>query len=302
MWSLLLQAKTAPHDAKPTKEIPIPGVEKVPTYEIEYLPTFKERNAYLRGRGGKEYDDPTLVEYDVDSEDEKWLREFNGDQERLSLDKFEAMLWKLDVANAEATDKVFSFHGGAMAERLTEEACGTTAHFRKEDALQMLEESCPSRESIRIGVYEYWLKKRERLKRPLIRRLEAPTPHSNTDPFRAFRPREKPHRPQTRRRKENNSDSYNRLVLIWENMKIAQQLFELIFNREKKKRDIVYVMTDWQQLQIKQRHEPRAHQDTVRCANEMIFCFFFWINNTNISCRLSKNILQLQRTRSSRGQ
>ena len=55
--------------------------------------------------------DPTFVEYDLDAEDEAWLTEFNGEQERLSADKFETMLWRLDVSNAEATDRIYAFGG-----------------------------------------------------------------------------------------------------------------------------------------------------------------------------------------------
>ena len=78
------------------------------------------------------------------------------------------------------------------------------------------------------------------------------------------RPREKVHRPQTRRRRENNVDSLDKLNMISDNIKMALQLFELVVKRERKKRDMTYVVTDWQQLQIKQRHDPRSEQDTVR--------------------------------------
>ena len=82
------------------------------TYVLDYLPTFNEGNTYIRGKGGLGYDDPTFVEYDLDSEDFQWLSQINTDgQERLSAEKMEMMLWKLDLANAEATDKVFSFQG-----------------------------------------------------------------------------------------------------------------------------------------------------------------------------------------------
>ncbi len=83
----------------------------MPTYDVDYLPAFRERNTYLRGRGGTGYDDSTFVEYDLDVEDETWLKQFNGEQERLTEEKFEAMLWRLDMANADATDKCFSFQG-----------------------------------------------------------------------------------------------------------------------------------------------------------------------------------------------
>lgn len=53
---------------------------------------------------------------------------------------------------------------------------------------------------------------------------------------------------------------------------MALQLFELVVKRERKKRDMTYVVTDWQQLQIKQKHNPRAEQETVRSA---LLCFLF---------------------------
>jgi len=51
--------------------------------------------------------------------------------------------------------------------------------------------------------------------------------------------------------------------MIEENIKMAQQLFELVVKRERKKRDMTFAVTDWQQLQIKQRHDPRSEQDSV---------------------------------------
>jgi enhancer of polycomb-like protein len=78
------------------------------------------------------------------------------------------------------------------------------------------------------------------------------------------RPRERQHRPQTRRRRENNMDSLDKLNMIRDNVAIALSLFEMLVKRERKKRDMTYVITDWQQLQIKQKHEPRAAQEAVR--------------------------------------
>ena len=37
--------------AKGGREIPIPQVKDVPTYCLEYLPTFREPPTYIRGRG-----------------------------------------------------------------------------------------------------------------------------------------------------------------------------------------------------------------------------------------------------------
>lgn len=77
--------------------------------------------------------------------------------------------------------------------------------------------------------------------------------------------RDKIHRPQTRRRRENNIDSYDKLQMISTNIKIALDLFENVVKRERKKRDMTYVVTDWQQLQIKQKFNPKSEQDAVSC-------------------------------------
>lgn len=58
-------------------------------------------------------------------------------------------------------------------------------------------------------------------------------------------------------------DSLDKLNMIRDNVAVALTLFELLVKRERKKRDMTYVVTDWQQLQMKQKHEPRAAQDAV---------------------------------------
>lgn len=250
--------------SKGVREIPTPITLNVDTYSLDYLPTFYKRNTYIRGKGGSGFDDPTFVEYDLDSEDLAWLGSINNDgQERLSPEKLEMMLWKLDLANAEATDKVFSFQGSAVAERRSAQACATTDHLQKQDALQMLEEYCPARDSFREAVYEYWKKKRASLGRPLLRKLQAPTPLNNTDPHRVFRSRDRPNRPQTRRRRENNPDSLDKLSMIADNIKMAIQLFDLIVRRERKKRDMIYAAIEGQQLQIRKRHDGKSRQDLI---------------------------------------
>lgn len=39
--------------AKGGQEIPVPKVTLVPTYNIDYLPTFREQSTYIRGRGAR---------------------------------------------------------------------------------------------------------------------------------------------------------------------------------------------------------------------------------------------------------
>ena len=48
----LLQPKMVKVDPKGAKEIPIPGVVRIVTYRQDYVPTWRERNTYIRPKGG----------------------------------------------------------------------------------------------------------------------------------------------------------------------------------------------------------------------------------------------------------
>ena len=52
------------------------------------------------------------------------------------------------------------------------------------------------------------------------------------------RPRERIHRPQTRRRRETNEDAMDKLKLIEANLKKSLDLCEWVLRRERKKRDL----------------------------------------------------------------
>lgn len=68
----------------------------------------------LPGCGGNREPDP--VEYDLDNEDEDWLKNYNIGRSRLNDMLFEKMLYKLELASAEATDTALSA-AGAQAEK-----------------------------------------------------------------------------------------------------------------------------------------------------------------------------------------
>lgn len=61
--------------------------------------------------GGVGYQVDGYVEYDLDNDDEDWLEKYNQGQTRLQSVKLERMLWKLDVACGEATDRVLTAAG-----------------------------------------------------------------------------------------------------------------------------------------------------------------------------------------------
>lgn len=61
--------------------------------------------------GGVGYQDKDFVEYDIDVIDEEWLNAYNDGQERLSERVFERMMWNLELACAEATEKTLRAAG-----------------------------------------------------------------------------------------------------------------------------------------------------------------------------------------------
>ena len=161
------------------EEIPIPEIRKVTTYEQDYRPNFSLPVTYLRSRTfGRPLGD--AVEYDLDNDDEDWLEKYNDGQNRLPAEKFEVMIWKLEVSCGEANDAQMAITAAAATERgqiiSYQDKCaamaGTDA-LPKEKALELLKE-VSGRPAILEAVYVYWCEKRKRTGKPCLRRLQPP--------------------------------------------------------------------------------------------------------------------------------
>ena len=64
--------------------------------------------ASVRDAAGVGWQEDDEVDYDLDEQDRQWLSAFNHGQERLPYRRMELLLWRLDTANAEATDSAFA--------------------------------------------------------------------------------------------------------------------------------------------------------------------------------------------------
>eukprot|EP00983_Pelagomonas_calceolata_P132397 1161864-Pelagomonas_calceolata.AAC.18 len=202
--------------------------------------------------GGVGYAQDDFVEYDLDTEDEKWLATYNrGSDLRLSDLKFERMLWRLELAWAEAIEGTLTPAGVCVRERggcLGVGVYGRRGKWRSGKVIahaiiQSVSEWGKKRGSIdgmvsgtlsllavqthtctgeRIfaastevnnllctskmvpgttntynmkcndcmpmqAVYDYWAAKRKKWGKPLLRRLQAPTNPSDTNPYNVFR-------------------------------------------------------------------------------------------------------------------
>ncbi|CAN1258316.1 Pleiotropic drug resistance protein 2 [Linum perenne] len=135
------------------KVIPIPGVREVPDYENNYFSVFSMPDTYISvttDEVGRALAKQT-ANYDIDSEDVEWLKEFNlrtvktdGQAELLSEDKFELMIDLFEKAFYRSSDefvdeKAAASHGSELAE----------------------------------AVYSYWVNKRKQKQSALLRVFQS---------------------------------------------------------------------------------------------------------------------------------
>lgn len=246
--------------------IPVPEDKTVDSYFTDVKPTFARNSSYYRFTGNNKLS-KDYVEYDLDDSDDEWLQKYNTGQTRLPAEKFEAMLFKLEVACSYATEKRFQEEAAAAADRgvtltLTERTAlvASISNLQREQAFSALR-LISTRQTVIQAVYEYWVDKRCRKGKPLLRRFQIPPPVSDTNPYNVFRPREKIHRPQTRRKRENDSTAYKKMAEVRKNIGSGLVLLDQIIKRERRKRDLINTEIELQSLQIKMKHEPRGAQD-----------------------------------------
>ena len=258
------QILTVQESKRKVAEIPIPVVNGNPTYEEDYRPDFDRRKSYIRSPVRHKPGD--TVEYDLDNDDEDWLLEFNKPKKTDNLEgqvyldeeKFELMLNKLEFACAEATERALSAGSASTsASTLSNTVLASTCYLQRELAFDALRTATGAKHSVLAAVYEYWQQKRAKWNKPLLRRLQAPTSASDTNPYNVFRPRDKPHRPQTRRRRENDVQSFEKMKELRINMEMAKELLEWVMKRERRKKDYICCVCDLQKLKIKLYHEPK---------------------------------------------
>ncbi|KAJ6845231.1 enhancer of polycomb-like protein 2-like [Iris pallida] len=232
---------------KISSEIPTPQYNVVDTYERDYTCTFSQPNSYLRGRGARG-ELGEFVEYDLDSDDEDWLQEFNNEKRILSPEKLEALLCKLEVLDHKTRERagVIPTFGVPVPVYLQLDAAA--------EALQT--------QSVRF-VYNYWKAKREQWQKPILRRLQPAPPANDTNPYNTFRPREKAHRLHTRRmqRRENNVQSFEKLRQVRRNLDQAKTVLEALIKREEKKREVMESEVSLQRIQIKYKLEAQLVED-----------------------------------------
>ncbi|XP_062520073.1 enhancer of polycomb homolog 1-like [Corticium candelabrum] len=149
--------------------------------------------------------DDDIPDYDMDSEDEEWVAGQSKSQP-LTKQEFESMMDTLEK--------------GSGNQALT---------LRDAQALVRADDD------VVIAVYDYWLAKRLRLKRPLIPAVKTERRDGSTanDPYVAFRRRTE--RMQTRKNRKNDESSYEKMVKLQRDLQRALSLLAMIKMRESMK-------------------------------------------------------------------
>ncbi|XP_010913981.1 uncharacterized protein [Elaeis guineensis] len=238
---------------KSSQEIPTPQFSVVATYERDYARTFAQPTSYLRARGARA-EIGEFVEYDLDDEDEDWLEEFNKERKTLTPEKFETLLFKLEVLDHKIREK---------AGVITPTFVSPIPVLLKLDAAAEALQSLFVRFAVFQSVYNYWKGKRERWQKPILRCLQPPPPVNDTNPYNVFRPREKAHRLHTRRiqRRENNVQSFEKLRQVRRNLDQVKTVLEALIKREEKKREVMECEINLQRIQLKYKHEAQLVED-----------------------------------------
>ncbi|XP_064470691.1 enhancer of polycomb homolog 1-like [Ornithodoros turicata] len=155
--------------------------------------------------------DQDIPDYDMDSEDEKWLNQ-QAKKMDINHNQFEEMMDRLEKGSGQ---QVVTLH----------------------EAKTLLKED----DDLIIAVYDYWLNKRLRTQCPLVPQVKTEKRDgSNTNnPYVAFRRRTE--KMQTRKNRKNDEASYEKMLKLRRDLSRAVTLLEMVKRREKTKREHLHL-------------------------------------------------------------
>ncbi|KAH1000864.1 enhancer of polycomb homolog 1 [Dendroctonus ponderosae] len=210
--------------------IPTPEVTDVPLkdfYDKVYPPNYKQPRQLIHMQPFTM--EQEIPDYDMDSDDERWLQ---SQKPRLELShlKFEEMMDRLEKSSGQ-----------------TVVTLGEAKALLKED------------DELTIAVYDYWLNKRLKTQHPLI--LSVRTEHRSgqaaNNPYLAFRRRTE--KMQTRKNRKNDEVSYEKMLKLRRDLVRAVTMLELVKRREKCKREFVHLTVEV----FEKRYQARDYNGSV---------------------------------------
>ena len=235
--------------------IPTPVVCRNDDYEMTYKEDFVPQESYSRYM-----QDENVPEYDLTDSDDEWLAKFN----RKVVDR-------ASMSYAEVGKPSIAYRSGWIPGEKVPDVkitCEDVAipiltRRRLECMIDALEKESGKRDSILIQaeainlllrafadstglrprehlvneIVRYWIQKRSKLGKPLLRRFRQPTSLADTNPHHCFRPREKFIRTtRSRVNRSNDPESFDRMREMRQEMIALRRLLALVHCREIVKR------------------------------------------------------------------
>nr|XP_022909693.1 enhancer of polycomb homolog 1 [Onthophagus taurus] len=195
--------------------IPTPEVSEIPDKDVHdrlYPANYKQPRQLIHMQPFTMEQD--IPDYDMDSDDERWL---DSQTKRIELSalKFEEMMDRLEKSSGQTVVTL-------------------------NEAKALLKED----DDLIIAVFDYWLNKRLKLQHPLI--LSVKTEHrvgtAANNPYLAFRRRTE--KMQTRKNRKNDETSYEKMLKLRRDLSRAVTLLDFVKRREKIKREYVHLTVE----------------------------------------------------------
>jgi len=247
----LILEQTPLQTARPKLDIPVPQINNVEGYERDVPDDYKSPRSYVRYHKPSPEDLDKTLEYIADVEDEAWLRNNNkfggacqpkeGSEEasllprpHLTLRLLEHML---DLLEKETGYEAIITSG--QAEKTFLSKIPQLFHMFPNKARQ----GVVTTKHVINDVYSYWVQKRSKLKRPLLRRFWPVTSSDDTNPHLVFRPREK-EKYKLRKKRQNDMEAYRKMKQLRNDFDNLRAVLELVHHREELSRSQVQLQMD----------------------------------------------------------
>ncbi|TYZ64444.1 hypothetical protein PybrP1_001703 [[Pythium] brassicae (nom. inval.)] len=241
-------AAATAHKPKRKKNIPIPVNLTVASYDEAVKDDFVAPSSYVRFQTVPLANEDEKVDLDLEFAELKWLKQHpkygdDGDPRyQISPETLARMLDALEKASALINPSVI-----------------TPAEAEEVFARQLQMAKTPLNR-VTVDVYNYWVQKRQALKRPLLRKYWPQTPLNDTNPHLVFRPREK-ERYKLRKHRKNDMEGYRKLQQLRADCERVLRLLDLVKRREKAKRLSVDFLDEIRRQAV---HELTARGGDVR--------------------------------------
>jgi len=205
----------------------VPQINTVETYTQDISADYETTRSYVRHRCETMHEWKSTLKYVADAEDEEWLEnnvKFGGKQDdgpSLSLDQLERIL--------DLLEKETGFNA-----IITSHQAESTVLMKLPDIVVSFQRGTSSSVSFKQvlhDTYSYWVAKRSKLKRPLLRRFWPVTSSDDTNPHLVFRPFDK-EKYRLRKKRQNDLEAFQKMKQLRSDFDSLRAVLDLVKKRE----------------------------------------------------------------------